>query len=90
MNSDTKNATVTDKGGNQYAVQLGSTITVDLDGFTIMSNEDYKLVDQHNALQDTMECPQSAKDSGLYNRHELAAIDHAANCSGFIAQEYIN
>lgn len=88
--------TVTSRGGNKYKVSIdGRAETVDLDGFTIMADDEYDKIlaaeKEHGEvfLQDEMECPTSARESGVWNEHELAALDHVANYSGFDAEEYL-
>ena len=84
------NAAIESKGGNQYLVTIGEeSRMVDLDGFTIMSNEDYSAIEQAGLLQDDMECPATAKNNKLWDNFELAALEYAANYSGFDAEEYI-
>jgi hypothetical protein len=84
-----KNSTVNSLGGNQYGVTIeGKTTTVDLDGFTIMSDEEYKKLDEAEMIEDSMMCPEISEYSGE-DPFFRAAVEYAANYSGFIAEEYI-
>lgn len=94
MNTQNKTAgetaQVVSKGGNQYLVTIGEdTKNVDLDGMTVMSDEDYNKVEEAGLIQeDTMISPQHwnlAEEDYFFK----AALEYAANYSGFQADEYI-
>jgi len=84
------NANVSKLGGNQYRVEIGKkTEVVDLDGYTIMSNDDYEEIEKAGLVQDTMWCPSIWNVTGDNDKFFKAALEHAANYSGFIASKYI-
>ena len=86
---DVKKSQVTSMGGNKYHVTIGKAEEViDLDGFTVMSNEDYAEVERAGLTTDDMICPSQwdLKEDGYFFKE---ALDTAANYSGFSAEEYI-
>lgn len=85
------NASVIYQGGNQYLVKLGEdSQIVDLDGYTIMSDEDYEKLEALDLIHDTMWCPSMWDVTGDNDYFFRAALDHAANYSGFDVEQYIS
>jgi hypothetical protein len=81
---------VTPKGGNQYLVTIGNRAElVDLDGYTIIRDEDFDKLEKAGLLEDTMWCPKLAQELEKSDKFFCAAIDHCANYSGFNVDDYI-
>lgn len=81
---------VNSKGGNQYDVTIGDeTRTVDLDGCTVMSDEDYAEVDAAGLATDDMWSPDMWNLTDENDYFFRAALEHAANYSGFNSADYI-
>jgi hypothetical protein len=84
------NSKVISKGGSKYEVTIGDdTQLINLEGTTVMSDEDFEKIEQAGLLLDEMECPKAARFSELYTPHTLAALDYVANHSDFNADNYI-
>lgn len=84
------NSTIDKLGGHQYKVTIGEeTEIVDLDGYTIMSDEDYKMIEDAGLLDINMVSPSTYNFSGTATKCELEAIAYAANYTGFDAKRYI-
>lgn len=80
------NATVEGLGGNQYMVTIGNeSKRIDLDGYLVLSDEDFYHLDDLNILRDDMTSP-SQSDGDLF--WEAAAINEA-RYSGFNVDQYI-
>ena len=89
-----KNVKVSSRGGNQYEVTIGDEIRViDLDGYTIITDDDRALMeaaglDVDNMDHGTMVSPDMGIDDG--DEFFAAAVDHCANYSGFNARARID
>lgn len=78
--------TTTSLGGNQYSVTIGDeTRNIDLDGLTVVSDEDYRRLDDAWLDNDTFIAPMHS-DGDMF-REEAAHT--AANYSGFDVDAYI-
>lgn len=92
------NADVTKLGGNQYKVVINLPVTeaVDLDGYTVIKNDDYEKLDEAGLLEgdiaDRMNfiSPASAEGVDPDDKHFIAAVEYAANYSGFDVDQYIS
>lgn len=83
-----ENIKIEGKGGNQYEVTLlQRTEMVDLDGITVVSDEDYTRLQEAGLDDDTIICPAHAEAVG--DEFFCAAVYHALNYSGFDVDEYI-
>lgn len=83
-------ANVEKKGGNQYLVTIGKkSEIVDLDGYTVMGDDDYNEVEKAGLIQDDMWCPSMWNITGDNDKFFKVALAFAANYSGFIAKKYI-
>jgi hypothetical protein len=83
LNNDTYE--VESLGANQYRV--GGEV-VDLEGFTVMSDEDYARLEELGLDTDDMICP-NMWDIGGEDYRFKAALEFAANYSGFDVEQYI-
>jgi hypothetical protein len=73
-------------GGNQYRVTSGDEMrTIDLDGFTVMSDDDYNKLYSLNLVAEDMTSPQHSEGDEMWE----AAVTIVANYSGFNADMYI-
>ncbi len=83
-------ATIQKLGGNQYKVTIEEqTQKIDLDGYTIMSNEDFAKIKEAGFLGDDMWCPSLAQELFSEDQFFCEAIKFVANYSGFDAERYI-
>lgn len=82
-----KTPTIEDMGGNQYRVTIdGYTRWVDLDGVTIVTNEDYDQLEATGLDDDTFLAPKHSDDDVFWT----AAAEHVANRSEFDVNRYIS
>jgi len=78
--------TVRSLGGNQYEVTIGEeTRTIDLDGYTVISDTDWNRIDDAGLDDDTFISPHH--DDG--DEFWAAAANEAANYSGFDVDAFI-
>jgi hypothetical protein len=80
--------TVHPRGGNQYEViseDTGETTVIDLDGMTVMSDEDYDRLEDLGLLRDDMFSYQHSEG----DRAWAAAVEYAVNYSGWDIDAYI-
>ena len=81
-----RNCSIESKGGNQYKVTFkAESKIIDLDGYTMMSDDDYNMIQEAGLIQDEMMSPQFHEGDLFW----LAAAKNAANYSGFDVEEYI-
>lgn len=74
------------RGGNKYKVTIGDKVrTIDLDGFTVVSDDDFELIEQAGLDEDHFISPKHHNGDLFWK----AAAEHAINYSGFDASEYI-
>ena len=82
-----ENSKVIRLGGNQYAVTIDdNTENVDLDGNTIVSDDDYTTLENAGMNMDVFLSPQHSEGDAYWY---LAAKDKV-NYSGFDADSYIS
>jgi hypothetical protein len=92
---NTLESVVNSLGGNQYRVTIKwasgeETQNVDLDGYDVISDDDYEAVESAGLLDDYMISPSHWDDCGETDFYFKAALEYAANYSGFNAEEYIS
>jgi len=81
-----KNYTVTPVGGNNYRVTCGNrSETVDLDGFDVVTNEDFLRIEEAGLDNDVIIAPMHSGGDDFW----VAAAEYACNYSGFDVDEYI-
>lgn len=77
-------------GGNQYRVDVdGVERDVDLDGFSIITDEDMDALEAAGIDEDHFMCPRDAGLADQDDLHFIAAVEYAANYSGFDVDQYI-
>lgn len=82
-----KNTQVVSLGGNQYDVIIdGVTETVYLDGLTVVSNEDYDLIEAAGLDYDSLIAPKHIDDDKFWE----AAVEYASNASEFDVEKFIS
>ena len=82
-----KEYTVRSIGRNQYEVTRGDDVeTVDLDGFTVVSIEDFALLEAAGLDSDAFITPEHSGGDKFWQ----AAAEYATDNSGFDMDEYIS
>ena len=84
------NSTITSLGGNQYKVTIkNKTKVIDMDGITIISDENMDKLENAGLSTDGFFTPDMWADNSEHPEHDLVIAQHILNYSGFDVDEWL-